>query len=186
MNRIARLPAAAALALAAGCATHAATTPALPAPSGLPASLQAPAGQEPFLQVHAVGVQVYECAAKADAPGGWAWQFRGPEATLTDAAGRTVGRHFTGPSWASNDGATVVGQVSASAPAPDKADIPWLLLSIKSRAGAGLLAPTTSVQRLDTEGGVAPAAPCGAGNDKQVERVGYTATYLFWRAKAAT
>jgi len=181
--RIALLATAAAVVAAtAGCATRPA--PAIPAPTGVPAALQAPAGQEPFLQAHAVGVQIYECAAKADAPGGWAWQFRGPEATLTDAAGKTIGRHWAGPSWASNDGATVVGQVSASAPAPDKADIPWLLLAVKSHEGQGLLAPTASVQRLDTEGGVAPPTPCGAGNAKQVERVGYTATYVFWRLKA--
>jgi hypothetical protein len=184
-TRAARVAAAVAvLAAASACATHPGGAPAIPVPEGVPAALQAPVGQEPFLQVHAVGVQVYECAAKADAPGGWAWQFRGPEATLADAAGKTVGRHFGGPSWASNDGATVVGQVSASAPAPDKGDIPWLLLSIKSREGEGLLAPTASVQRLATQGGVAPAAACSAASAKQLERVAYTATYVFWRVKA--
>jgi hypothetical protein len=184
----ARLPllatAAAVIAATAGCATAPARSPAIPVPKDVPAALQPPAGQEPYLQVHASGVQVYECAAKADAPGGWAWQFRSPEATLTDASGKTVGRHFAGPSWTSADGATVVGQVSASAPAPEKGDIAWLLLAIKSRDGQGLLAQTASVQRLDTEGGVAPASACGAANAKQVERVGYTATYVFWRAKA--
>jgi hypothetical protein len=166
-----------------GCATTPGRLPAIAAPADVPAALQAPAGQEPYLQVHAVGVQVYECAIKADAPGGWAWQFRGPEATLTDAAGKTVGRHFAGPSWASNDGATVVGQVSASAPAPEKGDIAWLLLAVKSREGQGLLTPTASVQRLDTKAGAAPSSACGAANAKQVERVGYTATYVFWRPK---
>ncbi len=175
--------AAAAAVLAAGCATTPARSPAIPAPTGVPAALQAPAGQEPFLQVHATGVQIYECAAKPDAPAVFAWQFRGPEATLADAGGKAVGRHFAGPSWASNDGATIVGQVSASAPAPNAGDIPWLLLAVKSHAGEGLLAPTTSVQRLDTEGGVAPPAACGAANAHQTERVGYTATYVFWRAK---
>ena len=178
--------AAAVIAATAGCAmTRPGQVQAIPVPADVPAALQGPAGQEPFLQVHASGVQVYECGAKADAPGGWAWQLRGPEATLADAAGKTIGRHFAGPSWASNDGATVVGQVSASAAAPEKGNIPWLLLTIKSRDGQGLLAQTASVQRLDTEGGVAPPAACGAANAKQVERVGYTATYVFWRAKAA-
>lgn len=175
--------AAAVIAVAAGCATPPGQAPAISAPTGVPAALQAPADQEPYLQVHAVGVQVYECAAKADAPGGWAWQFRSPEATLADAVGKTIGRHFAGPSWASNDGATIVGQVSASAPAPDKGDIPWLLLAIKSRDGQGLLSQTTSVQRLDTEGGVAPPTVCSVANAKQVERVGYAATYVFWRVK---
>ncbi len=173
--------AASVIAAAAGCAT--AELPAIPAPADVPVALHAPAGQAPYLQVHATGVQVYECAAKADAPRDWAWQFRSPEATLSDATGKTVGRHFAGPSWASNDGATIVGQASASAPAPDKGNIPWLLLTIKSRDGQGLLTQTASVQRLDTEGGVAPSSPCGAANAGQLERVGYTATYVFWRSK---
>ena len=170
----------------AGCAATGQAPPAsIPVPADVPSALQAPAGQEPFLQVRAVGVQVYECAAKADAPGGWAWQFRGPEATLADAAGQSVGRHFAGPSWASNDGATIVGQVSASAPAQERGAIPWLLLAVKSREGQGLLTQAASVQRLDTVGGVAPSSACGAANSKQVERVGYTATYVFWRVKPA-
>jgi len=186
MNKLvslaARLVAAAAvMGSAAGCASGPAQAPPIPLPQDVPAALRAPADQVPYLQVHAVGVQVYECAAKADAPGGWAWQFRGPEATLTDASGKTVGRHFAGPSWASNDGATVVGQVSASAPSPDAGSIAWLLLAIKSHDGQGLLAQTTSVQRLDTKGGVAPPAPCGAANEHLTERVGYTATYVFYR-----
>ena len=174
----------AAATLAAGCATSPTRLPAIAVPQGVPSALQAPAGQEPYLQVHAVGVQVYECAAKADASGVWAWQLRGPEATLTDAAGKTIGRHFAGPSWASNDGTTIVGQASASVPAPEKGDIAWLLLAIKSRDGQGPLARTASVQRLDTEGGAAPTAACSAANAKQIERVGYTATYVFWRVKA--
>jgi len=174
----------AAAALVAGCATPPATPPAIAAPADVPAALQ-PAGQVPFLQVHASGVQLYECAPPADAPAAWAWQFKGPEATLTDAKGAVVGRHFGGPSWASNDGATVVGKVVASAPSPERGSIPWLLLAIKSRDGSGLLAATSSVQRIDTEGGVAPATACGAGNAHQVERVGYTANYAFWRQKPA-
>ena len=175
--------AAAVVAIAAGCATPPGKLPAIPVPTDVPAALRAPAGQEPYLQLHATGVQVYECAAKADAPGVWAWQFRSPEATLTDSAGKTIGRHFAGPSWASSDGATVVGQVSASTPAPDKGDIAWLLLTIKSRDGQGLLAQAASVQRLDTEGGAAPSSACGAADARQVERVGYTATYVFWRPR---
>ena len=171
------------IAATAGCAIPPAQSPAIPIPADVPAALQPPAGQEPYLQVHASGVQVYECAAKADAPSGWAWQFRSPEATLADATGKIIGKHFAGPSWTSNDGATIVGQVSASGPAPDKGDIAWLLLTIKSHDGQGLLTQTASVQRLDTEGGVAPSAACSAANARQVERVGYTATYVFWRLK---
>ena len=165
----------------AGCASMGGRPAAITVPAGVPAALQ-PAGQEPFLRVHATGVQIYECAPKPDAPAVYGWQFRGPEATLADDSGHMVGRHFGGPSWASNDGATIVGQANATAPSPDAGSIPWLLLSVKSHTGEGLLAPTTSVQRLDTQGGVAPEATCSAANAKQVERVGYTANYVFWRA----
>jgi hypothetical protein len=174
----------AAITLVAGCATHPGL-PAIAVPADVPAALQPAPGQQPFLEVHASGVQLYECAAPADAPAAWGWQFRGPEATLTDAKGAVVGRHFAGPSWASSDGATVVGKVAASAPSPERGSIPWLLLTIKSHDGGGLLAATSSVQRLDTEGGAAPGTACGAANAHQVERVGYTATYVFWRAKPA-
>jgi len=44
------------------------------------------------------------------------------------------------------------------------------------------LSKTTSVQRVKTVGGIAPAEPCGATNAKQVARVPYTATYYFYRA----
>jgi len=178
----------AALALVAGCATRPAGAPAIAAiavPADAPAALQPAAGQEPFLEAHASGVQVYECSASADAPAAWAWKFKSPEATLTGAKGDVIGRHFGGPSWSSSDGATVVGKVAASVPSPERGSIPWLLLAITSREGAGVLGAASSVQRLDTEGGVAPATPCGPANAHQVERVGYTATYVFWRAKPA-
>src|ERR1700748_1818062 len=147
MNTIRPVAALAAITLVAGCAPSPPTPPPTAVPPDVPAALQPAAGQEPFLEVHASGVQVYECAAPADAPAAWAWQFKGPEATLTDAKGAVVGRHFAGPSWASNDGATVVGQVAASAASPERGAIPWLLLGVKSRSGSGLLAVTSSVQR---------------------------------------
>jgi hypothetical protein len=149
------------------------------------AQLQPAAGQEPFWQVHASGFQVYQCALKTDAPATWGWKLTGPEATLTNASGAAVGRHFAGPSWAGNDGATVVGKVVASAPAAQPGAVAWLLLTITSREGQGLLTPTTSVQRLQTQGGSAPQGGCDADHASGVARVPYTATYVFWRAKAA-
>lgn len=38
------------------------------------------------------------------------------------------------------------------------------------------------VQRVNTRGGVAPAAMCGATNMGQKQVVQYTADYVFWRA----
>lgn len=150
-------------------------------PTNVPAPLHPPAGEESFLKVHATGVQIYECAAKASAPTVFGWQFRGPEATLVDANGQIVGRHFAGPSWQATDGSTIVGQVSATFASPQIGSVPWLLLTVKSHSGEGLLAQATSVQRVDTEGGAAPSAACAEGNAHEVARVGYSATYIFWR-----
>lgn len=160
---------------AIGCAS--APKP-VPAPE-VPASLRPPAGEVLFLDAHASGVQIYECTSR---PEGYAWVFRAPEAVLADGAGHALGKHFAGPTWQSGDGSSVVGEVKAHAPAPAAADIPWLLVSAKSTSGSGVFTPTTSIQRLDTKGGIAPAGGCGAASDKQVARVPYTATYYFYRA----
>ncbi|MGN6528099.1 MAG: DUF3455 domain-containing protein [Burkholderiaceae bacterium] len=185
------------LALAAGCAAPAAPPApepppiAIPVPTGVPAALQPADGQEPFLRGDATGVQIYECSAKADAPGGFAWVFKAPEAMLVDAAGKPIVHHDGGPTWTSLDGpppgregASIVGAVQASAPSPEPRTIPWLLLGVKSHAGHGVLDSATSVQRLATAGGAAPSDGCGAATEHQLARVNYTATYVFWRAKA--
>ncbi|OWQ43957.1 hypothetical protein CDL60_27285 [Roseateles noduli] len=147
--------------------------------SDVPAALRPADGARKLLQVHATGVQIYECAQAAS--GAWEWQFRGPEATLFDARGTKVGDHGAGPFWRLGDGSRIVGQAKASSPAPSAGAIPWLLLTVKSRSGAGSLDPVDSVQRLNTVGGVAPPAPdCVAAAAARTVRVGYSADYLFW------
>lgn len=151
-------------------------------PPDTPAALRVPQGQSVFLEALATGVQIYECAAKSDEPSGFAWTFKAPEATLTDRAGRSIGKHYAGPTWESADGSTVVAEVSSRDPGPDPSAIPWLLLKAKSTSGAGELSGTQSIQRVSTAGGVAPARPCSSSNAKQRVRVPYTATYYFYRA----
>ena len=172
-----RAGAGAAVLAAAGCATQ----PAL-APPDVPAALRPPAGQTVYLEGLATGVQIYECAAKADQPAVYEWVFRAPEATLVDRAGRPVAKHYAGPTWESADGSSVVGEVKGRDPGPTPTAIPWLLLSAKSTGGSGVFTPTRSVQRVRTVGGVAPSETCGPGNARQVARVPYTAVYYFYRS----
>jgi FtsP/CotA-like multicopper oxidase with cupredoxin domain len=158
----------------AGCAT---TKP--PTPPEVPAQLRAPAGQVAYLKALAIGVQIYECATKPE--GGHEWTFKAPEATLTDESGRGIGKHYAGPTWEANDGSTVVAQVSARAPSPQPSAIPWLLLTAKSNSGFGAFAGTTSIQRVATVGGLAPAQACTGDNAQQLARVPYGASYYFYR-----
>ena len=132
--------------------------------------------------VGARGVQIYECRARKDG-GGYEWAFVAPEADLLDAQGRAIGRHGAGPSWQSADGSRVVGTVKARADAPASVAIPWLLLSTKSSGPAGAFSNVTSIQRVNTVGGVAPAAPCTAQLAGTPARVPYTADYRLFTAR---
>src|SRR5215470_11488967 len=102
------------------------------------------------LTVHAEGAQVYDC--KAGDGGKLAWQFREPIATLIQD-GKTVGRHYVGPTWEHADGSRVVGKPIGRANGATAKDIPWLKLEAVEARGAGVLAGVTSIQRINTKGG---------------------------------
>jgi hypothetical protein len=140
----------------------------------VPSAIAAP-GETIVATYHAEGAQIYECKAGSD--GKLAWAFREPIATLL-LDGKTVGRHYAGPSWESVDGSTVTGKAAGSAPGKTANDIPWLKLDVVSRRGSGALADVATVQRINTEGGAAQG-PCNqAGAFRSVP---YSADYVFLR-----
>jgi len=146
----------------------------------VPQQLQPPANEKLLLQVHAKGDQVYTC--KGDA-GQFAWALKAPDAQLFDKDGKPFGKHFAGPSWEANDGSRVLGKAVANAPSPDAGSIPWLLVNIVSHEGSGVLSSATSIQRINTKGGKAPATGCDAANAGKELRVPYSADYLFYAPK---
>ncbi|NRF70151.1 DUF3455 domain-containing protein [Aquincola sp. S2] len=183
MIRLAPLSLTLAAAVLAACA-QAPSKPSAAAPAAVPAALQPGAGQALVATIGANGVQIYECRADKDKPGAAAWVFVAPEADLLDAQGKTIGKHYAGPSWESLDGSKLVGTVKARAAAPQAGNIPWLLLTTRSVGPAGSFAKTNSIQRINTEGGEAPpAAGCTTAAIGKVERVGYTADYLLFADK---
>jgi Protein of unknown function (DUF3455) len=169
LNRFAQRAAAAALlSLAAGCA------------SPLPPTLAPAADEAPALTVAADGVQIYECRTDVTP----SWVFVAPDAELFDANGRHVGHHGTGPHWQADDGSRIDGRVRASAPAGTADAIPWLLLTAQASGPKGAFSRVTSVQRINTRGGVAPTAPCHAEARGTVVRVPYRADYRLFVARA--
>jgi hypothetical protein len=148
--------------------------PLPPAAADVPDAIAA-RGEILVATVNAVGAQVYQC--KADAAGKLAWQFREPIATLFED-GKTVGRHYAGPNWELADGSAIVGKVVARAPGATDKDIPLLKLEVTSRRGAGRLAGITTIQRINTVGGVADGPCPKAGTFLSVP---YTADYAFYR-----
>jgi hypothetical protein len=140
----------------------------------LPGAIAAP-GETTILSVHAEGAQVYECKAGSD--GKLAWAFREPIATLL-VDGKTVGRHYAGPTWEHVDGSAVTGKVAGSAPGTTSDDIPWLKLDVVARRGSGVLNGVTTVQRINTRGGKLGGACDQAGGYRSMP---YSADYVFLR-----
>lgn len=168
-----------ALALAlAGCAgSRGLTQPEVPP------QLKPPSDQIAFLEARADGVQIYECMPKQAQAGAFQWLLRAPDAKLASPGGSALGWHYAGPVWESTDGSRVLGEVQARDPGPDAQAIAWLLLSARSTFGKGVLAPTRSIQRVATRGGVAPSEPCTLANLRQFVRVPYSATYFFYKQR---
>jgi hypothetical protein len=165
-------------AILAGCAASNVGTNPL-----VPENLKVPAGQTLSLVSPATGVQIYECGAiKAD-PARFEWIFKAPEADLFDLSGKKIGKHYGGPTWESNDGSKVVGEVKARDDGPAATAIPWLLLAAKSTSGNGAFGRTQSIQRLYTVGGKAPAGGCSKAQLGKEARVPYKATYYFYSAR---
>ncbi|HEY2675388.1 MAG TPA: DUF3455 domain-containing protein [Steroidobacteraceae bacterium] len=163
-------------ALCAGLAACA-TTAAAPEP------LRVPDTQRLIVQLHATGVQIYQCQPGKNDSTHFDWSFKQPEAALFTKAGKSAGKHFAGPSWEANDGSKVTGEVKASTDSPQSDSIPWLLLRAKTTSGDGLFSAVLSIQRLNTVGGNPPAKDCSPDQSGQLLRVPYTADYLFYGMK---
>jgi len=167
------------VAILAGCAASNVGTNPL-----VPENLKVPAGQTLSLVSPATGVQIYVCSAGKTDPTQFEWSFKAPEADLFDLSGRSkTGKHYAGPTWESDDGSKVVGEVKARDDGPNANAIPWLLLSARSTSGNGVFSRTQGIQRLYTVGGKAPAAGCNRTQLGKEARVAYKATYYFYSAR---
>lgn len=127
-------------------------------------------------KIHAEGAQIYEC--QADAAGALIWKFREPVATLV-VDGKTVGRHYAGPSWELADGTLLKASAIAQAPGATPSDIPELVLHVQAAQGSNRLAAARTIVRTATKGGVASGACPAQG---VLLSVPYAADYIFFDA----
>src|SRR6266700_1882669 len=177
-------------------------------PPPTPTQITPPVGQTAFLEGHAFGTQGYTCLPTTTGATSWAVNPARPEATLFSIVfGQLVQiiTHFTSinenpidklpPSlsgnvtWQGFDTSRVWAKATGILPAssnepscPNTGSIPCVLLQSignqKGPSGGRLLADTTFVQRLNTNGGAAPTTACTVG---QTQLVPYTADYYFYR-----
>ena len=120
--------------------------------------------------------------AKAAMPGQFEWVFVGPDAQLMDRMGKPVGKYYGPPAtWESNDGSKLTGAQLAVAPAA-AGSIPLQLVKGNPAMGMGAMQGVTYIQRVATQGGVAPAMLCDGSKVGTKQIVKYQADYILWKA----
>jgi hypothetical protein len=163
----------------------------------VPTDLQVPATEEAFLLGHGVGTQNYICQPAASL-GRVAWTLSTPQAALFSDDAEQLTTHFFSinpeepnvvrVTWQdSRDTSTIWARLLKAVPVNPDA-IAWLKLDVVGKrvgpTGGDTLFGTTFVQRLNTEGGLAPVTGCD--NPQDIGRkafIPYTADYFFYRTK---
>jgi hypothetical protein len=149
----------------------------------VPEAVKVPVGNKVAMETVGVGEITYECRESSTVAGQVSWVFVGPDAVLNDRAGKAVGKYFGPPAtWAANDGSKITGTQVSTAPGGN-GNIPFQLVRANPAMGQGAMMGVTYVQRLATQGGVAPATGCTMDARGKREIVKYQADYLFWAAR---
>jgi hypothetical protein len=183
-----------------GCATT--STPATPtANESLPVNLRASDDEvlQEVMTTH--GDETYVCrrvASNTDAAAAVAasataaspqmlWTQAGSEATLVDTSGQSVGTVAPSHYFLSYDGSYVIvnpageSQVSANA-------LTWARFTTRyiatPRPREGRFADVSSIQRIDTTGGLPPQPDCDLEGAHLL--VPYSATYMIYRTKGSS
>ena len=169
------------LTLLTACGTM--TTPtAMFSQANLPDAVKVPAGHQVAMETVGVGEITYECRDKKDAAGQTEWVFVGPDAKLLSRSGQQVGKYYGPPAtWESNDGSKLTAPQVAVAP-NGAGNIPLQLVKANPATGMGAMTGVTYIQRVATQGGVAPATPCTPATKGQKQVVKYQADYIFYKA----
>jgi Protein of unknown function (DUF3455) len=166
-------------------------------PPSVPTGLEPPAGSKAFLIGHAVGTQNYVCLPDG---AGAKWVLFGPQATVFDDEGAQIMTHFLSPNpveanapratWQHSNRTSSVWAVkvaeSDDARYVEPGAIKWFKLTVvgtqEGSRTPDRLTTTTTIQRVNTSGGVAPAAECTMTSDVgKTKLVPYTADYVFYR-----
>ena len=142
-----------------------------------------PATQKLELEALGVGVQIYECKPAKDEPKRFEWVFKAPEAELFDNTGKRIGRHYAGPTWESNDGSKVVGEVKGRDNGPRSGLHPMSCLTEREiNLGNGVLVgPKASA--FVYSGRQGPLEGCNQIQAGKEIRVAYKARYYFFTAR---
>jgi hypothetical protein len=178
----------------AGASPAMATHHRRPEVPAVPSNLEVPEGHRLFFVAHATGTQNYICLVA-----GQAWTLIGPQATLVNRFDQQILTHYLSlnpeepgtarATWHhSGDSSSVWGQAietSTDSAYVAPGAIAWLKLKVvgheEGPTGGNRLAEATYIQRVNTEGGVAPAGVCPSVGARAF--VPYETDYVFYRER---
>ena len=164
-------------------------------PPSVPPGLEVDAPNQPFLLGHGVGTQNYECQPVGPL-GRVDWVLFTPQANLFDDHSDQLITHFASPnpdepnvvrvSWQDSRDTSAVWARAVAVATVNRNAIPWVKLLVVGRqdgpTGGATLSRTTFIQRVDTEGGLAPTTGCEVLSDVGHRAfIPYTAEYFFYR-----
>jgi len=155
---------------------------AISEPAGISPLLRALPGEEPAFSLRADGVQVYQCSPLP--AGGYAWALQAPDATLFDGT-HSVARMATPNHWESLEDRSSVTGIPRRMQAAGGANMPWELLGAMPTGEDGMFAGVTTIQRVNTRGGAAPASACDDTHVGEQASSAFTADYYFYRRRGA-
>jgi hypothetical protein len=158
---------------------------AIPEPPGLAPHLRAPAAEEAAFMLAGNGVHIYQCKAQATRPDAFAWFFVAPDVALSQA-GTPAATHTAANQWDSARDPSSVSAVPVAAQAAGGDNLPWALMRARPAGEDGLFAGVTSIQRVRTAGGAAPATGCDAARVGEEVRVAFSAEYYFYKRRGAS
>lgn len=150
----------------------------------IPEILNVEEGNKLVLQTFAKGVQIYEVQRSATDPTSFSWVNIAPLATLYTRPDfvNPVINHFAGPSWEFIKGPEKGEKVVAAkvqGVTLDQSAIQWLLLkAVNDRSTPDN--KITFIQRICTQGGLAPTSIADEAHLGQRDSIPYTASYLFY------
>ena len=154
---------------------------ALTEPQGIAPRLRAPDAEVPAFRLSGNGVMIYQCEATFANPNAFAWALVAPDATLYDG-GHEIAR-MTSPNLMESldDGSSLSG-VTRGAQSASGA-LPWTLAQAQPIGETGVFAGVSSIQRVNTRGGLPPASGCNADNAGAEARVAFNADYYFYKRR---
>jgi hypothetical protein len=115
-------------------------------------------------------------------PNTYGWFFVAPDAILYEGT-RAAGSHrAVGQFELDSDRTTVFGLIRATQPGGAD-NLPWAAMRAAPTGDSGMFGGVTTIQRVNTAGGVAPADGCTAATAGNEARVNFTADYYFYKRR---